>query len=142
MGTPFAPFFYRLLGARIGKRVYLGTPLYDPNATSITPFAFWYPPVVAQVVAPISAVVPSEAFSWAWTGVLVACLLNFLGMPIFVLLPFYVEKALGAGADWYGFLLAAMSIGSVLGFAPGPGSGVFCPPWRSPSISAATSRYA
>jgi MFS family permease len=48
--------------------------------------------------------------------VLVACLLNFLGMPLFVLLPFYVEKALGAGADWYGFLLAAMSIGAVLGY--------------------------
>ncbi|HEX3528149.1 MAG TPA: MFS transporter [Thermoanaerobaculia bacterium] len=48
--------------------------------------------------------------------ILVACLLNFLAMPIFVLLPFYVEKALGAGADWYGFLAASMSIGSVSGF--------------------------
>ena len=39
-----------------------GQPLYDPAATSITPFAYWYPPIVAQVMAPISAVVPSFVF--------------------------------------------------------------------------------
>jgi non-ribosomal peptide synthetase-like protein len=35
LGTPLAPFFYRLLGARIGKRVYLGTPLHDPDLVTI-----------------------------------------------------------------------------------------------------------
>jgi len=59
-------------------------------------------------------------YVWSRTGmrdfVLVACLLNFLGMPMFVLLPFYVDTALHAGADWYGFLLAAMSIGAVAGY--------------------------
>ncbi|HKH48750.1 MAG TPA: MFS transporter [Thermoanaerobaculia bacterium] len=58
-------------------------------------------------------------YVWSRTGmrdfVLVACLLNFLGMPMFVLLPFYVD-VLHAGADWYGFLLAAMSIGAVAGY--------------------------
>jgi len=49
--------------------------------------------------------------------VLVACLLNFLGTPMFVLLPFHVDKGLRAGGEWYGFLLAAMSVGSILGYA-------------------------
>ncbi|HEV3257006.1 MAG TPA: amino acid adenylation domain-containing protein, partial [Gemmataceae bacterium] len=35
VGTPLAPFFYRLLGARIGKRVYLGAPLQDPDLVTI-----------------------------------------------------------------------------------------------------------
>ena len=59
-------------------------------------------------------------YVWGRTGmrdfILVACLLNFLCTPIFVLLPFYVDATLGAGADWYGFLLAGMSIGSVVGY--------------------------
>src|SRR5439155_232047 len=50
-----------------------GEPLYDPNASSNTPFAYWYPPVVAQVVAPISAILPSDAFSWAWLALLLGC---------------------------------------------------------------------
>jgi non-ribosomal peptide synthetase-like protein len=35
VGTPIAPFFYRLLGARIGKRVYLGVALHDPDLVTI-----------------------------------------------------------------------------------------------------------
>jgi hypothetical protein len=56
------------------RRLLAGEPLYDPAATAVTPYAFWYPPIVAQVLAPIAAILPAEAFSWAWTGLLLACL--------------------------------------------------------------------
>jgi MFS family permease len=63
-----------------------------------------------------------EGFGYVWRRagmrdfILVACLLNFLGTPMFVLLPFYVDTVLKVTADWYGYLLAAMSIGAVAGF--------------------------
>ncbi len=41
---------------------------------------------------------------------------NFFLMPMLVLLPIYIERYLHAGPEWYGFLLAAMSLGSLLGF--------------------------
>ncbi len=47
---------------------------------------------------------------------LLSSVINFLLMPVFVLLPFYVELNLTGGAEWYGFLLAAMSAGAVAGF--------------------------
>lgn len=43
--------------------------------------------------------------------------INFLFMPMFVLLPFYVEGQLAREAEWYGFLLAAIGAGSLVGFA-------------------------
>ena len=46
----------------------------------------------------------------------VASTFNFLVMPVFVLMPFYVDLRLGKGAAWYGFLLAAMSVGSIIGY--------------------------
>jgi len=48
--------------------------------------------------------------------VVIAALLNFLFSPVLVLLPFYVHNQLGAKAAWYGYLLAAMSLGSIAGF--------------------------
>ncbi len=56
-----------------GQRLLHGEPLYDPTASSNTPFAYWYPPVVAQLVAPVSAILPSEVFSWAWLALLLGC---------------------------------------------------------------------
>jgi MFS family permease len=48
--------------------------------------------------------------------ILIAALLNFLFSPIAVLLPFYVQNQLGAKAAWYGYLLAAMSAGTIAGY--------------------------
>ena len=80
-----------------GQRLLNGQPLYDPAASSITPFAYWYPPVVAQVVAPISAVVSSDLFSALWTVLLLGCLLWLAGgrplvfLALFVFLPVATE---------------------------------------------------
>ncbi len=57
-----------------GQRLLAGEALYDPSASSVTPFAFWYPPIVAQVMAPISAVLPSLVFSAVWTVLMLGCL--------------------------------------------------------------------
>ena len=59
-------------------------------------------------------------YLWKQTGLrdftLIASLVNFLGMPILVLFPFFVELYLLKDARWYGFLLAAIGAGSVAGF--------------------------
>ena len=47
---------------------------------------------------------------------ILASMINFFSVPILVLFPFYVELYLKAGARWYGFLLAAMSGGAVVGY--------------------------
>ncbi len=46
----------------------------------------------------------------------ISSVFNFLLMPIFVLLPFYVDLTIAKGVEWYGFLLAAISFGAVLGY--------------------------
>lgn len=60
-------------------------------------------------------------YVWSWRGmrtfVLTIAGVNFLFMPVFVLLPFYVTDVLGQGAGGYGFLLASMSLGSLTGLA-------------------------
>ena len=56
------------------RRLLDGLPLYDPTATSITPYAYWYPPVFAQVMAPVALVLPSLWFTAAWTLLMLACL--------------------------------------------------------------------
>jgi MFS family permease len=42
---------------------------------------------------------------------------NFLFMPVFVLLPLYVRSVLDRGPDWYGFLLAGSAAGALCGAA-------------------------
>lgn len=56
------------------SRLAAGVPLYDPSAASNTPFAYWYPPPLAQVLAPFTGLVSADAFSVAWTILLLACL--------------------------------------------------------------------
>src|SRR5438132_6434831 len=69
-GTPSDEHAYWLAG----QRLIAGANLYDPAAIGNTPFAYWYPPIVAQAIAPVTAVLPSAVFSAAWIGLLLACL--------------------------------------------------------------------
>jgi len=59
-------------------------------------------------------------FVWQTHGlrdlVLISAMLNFFLVPIIILLPFYVEDFLRVTEDWYGFLLAAFGLGSILGY--------------------------
>lgn len=48
--------------------------------------------------------------------VLLSAASSFFATPFVVLLPFYVEGRLRAPVDWYGFILAAFGVGSLLGF--------------------------
>jgi MFS family permease len=63
-----------------------------------------------------------EGFRYIWRQaglrdfIGIASLVNFFGMPIAVLLPFYVELYLKLESKWYGFLMAAISLGSVAGY--------------------------
>lgn len=52
------------------RRIIEGQPLYDPAATIITPYAYLYPPPLAQVMVPIALVVPSWLFSAGWTALM------------------------------------------------------------------------
>ncbi len=47
---------------------------------------------------------------------LAAALLHLLIAPMLLLLPFYVEDYLRQNASWYGYLLAAVGLGSVIGY--------------------------
>jgi len=59
-------------------------------------------------------------FIWSHPGLrslfVFAAVLNFFFSPITVLLPFYVEDTLQASPDWFGYLMAALGVGSAGGY--------------------------
>ena len=52
------------------RRLIEGQPLYDPTVTIITPFAYLYPPPLAQALVPVAAVVPDWLFSYGWIALM------------------------------------------------------------------------
>jgi alpha-1,2-mannosyltransferase len=79
------------------QRLLNGQPLYDPTATSVTPWAYWYPPPLAQFLMPVAAILPSRVFDLAWVGLSLVCLLWIAGwrpliaLALVVFLPVTVE---------------------------------------------------
>jgi hypothetical protein len=69
-----------------GVRLATGQPLYDPTAASNTPFAYWYPPPLAQLLAPLTQVVSADVFSVLWTVLLLGCLWWLGGRDVLVAL--------------------------------------------------------
>lgn len=62
----------------------------------------------------------TAAFVWSHPGMrqllTSAAAVNFLAMPVIVLLPFHVARHLGLGPAWYGLMLAGMGGGSMLAY--------------------------
>jgi MFS family permease len=64
-----------------------------------------------------------EGFKYVWKDrglrylLITATFLNFFLAPIGVLLPFFVEDHLGATPDWFGFILASLGIGALVGYS-------------------------
>ncbi len=69
-----------------GSRLAIGATLYDPGAVPGTPYAYWYPPPLAQVLAPLTLFVSADAFSVAWTALLLVCLWWLAGRRLLVAL--------------------------------------------------------
>jgi MFS family permease len=63
-----------------------------------------------------------EGLRYVWTStglkglVLISAVYSFFAAPLLVLLPFYVNDYLKVPADWYGFLLAALAVGELIGY--------------------------
>jgi hypothetical protein len=64
------------------RRLLEGQPLYDPAATIVTPFAYLYPPPLAQALVPVAAVAPSWLFSAGWTVLMGAALFWLAGKDV------------------------------------------------------------
>jgi DHA3 family macrolide efflux protein-like MFS transporter len=64
----------------------------------------------------------ADGFRYLWNQpglrdfIAVASVVNFFAMPISVLLPFYVELYLKVDDKWYGFLMAVIGAGNIVGF--------------------------
>ncbi len=68
------------------ERLVHGEALYDPSAAPNTPYAYWYPPVLAQVLAPLTLVIPQAVFTILWTLLVVGCVWVLAGRNVFVAL--------------------------------------------------------
>lgn len=82
---------------RAAQRLLAGQPLYDPSAVPNTPYAYWNPPPLAQVLAPLTGLVSPEAFTAIWTALLLGCLWWLggrsvvVGLALVAFLPVAVE---------------------------------------------------
>lgn len=64
-----------------------GGSMYDATATpGDVSYGYWYPPPLAQVLAPFTSLISSESFSVVWTALLLGCLWWLGGRDVLVAL--------------------------------------------------------
>ena len=138
------------IGAR---RLIDGVPLYDPTATVVTPYAYRYPPPLAQFLVPFALLMSPAVFTATWTVLLMGCLYWLAGRDIWVMLALIAFPPVAVEL-WYRnihLILAVLlvfgmrrwsgfhAIGASIKFAPGLGI-VFLAVrrrWREASVAAA-----
>ncbi|MDP9482929.1 MAG: glycosyltransferase 87 family protein, partial [Chloroflexota bacterium] len=114
-GTPSDEYAYWLAAERLRA----GELLYDPSAQPGTPYAYFYPPPLAQVLAPFTAVVPDGVYVAAWTVLLLACLWWLAGrrplvaLALVAFIPVAVEL-------WYRNVHLVLAVLVVLGLRRSP----------------------
>jgi Glycosyltransferase family 87 len=102
------------------KRLVAGLSLYDPSATPGTPYAYFYPPPAAQVLAPFTSFVPDAIFVAAWTVLLLACIWWLAGGNIFVALALVAFIPISIEL-WYRNVHLVLAVLIVLGLRRHPG---------------------
>ncbi len=129
-------YFDGLAYWRAGERLVSGASVYQAGLVG-TPLAYWYPPPLAQALAPITTVVPEVVFNWLWITLLVGCLwwlvdgqpLWFLASLVFlpvavelnvrnIHLPLAVMIVIGLSRRGWSWLLG---VGAVIKIAPAVG---------------------
>lgn len=124
VGQAFGGTLYRLLGAPLLLLSNAVTFLYAAAGSAVIRIPQQLPekvPAWRDSVRVFAADLKDGLrYVWAAPGlkglVLISALGNFFTAPILLLLPFYVREYLAVSEDWYGYLLAAFGVGSVLGF--------------------------
>ncbi len=113
-GTPSDEYAYWLAA----KRLVAGEPLYDPNALLNTPYAYFYPPPLAQVLAPLTVVLSDAVYIAGWTALLLVCLLWHGGRNVIISLAL-VAFAPVAVELWYRNVHLILAVLIVLGLRRG-----------------------
>jgi hypothetical protein len=118
-----------------GHRLIGGQPIYAPVEIAFEPFAYHYPPPLAQVLAPITLVVPALAFCIVYRAVMILALWDLAGrklLRMLALLAFvpmavalrienveiFMAVAIGLGLGRWPWLFA---VGALIKISPGLG---------------------
>ncbi len=124
LGQGSGGVLYRLLGAPVLFLVDAISYIFS----AISEMFITIPQVIAQksksrrelFAAFYRDTVEGYHFIWKNKGMrylfVAAATLNFFVTPILILLPFYVEDFLGAREDWFGYLIAGLGAGAMLGY--------------------------
>ncbi len=103
------------------RRLIDGDLLYDPTASIVTPYAYLYPPPLAQSLVPVVAIVPAWLFSLGWTGLMLVALWWLAGRDVVRALALVAFPPI-AVEFWFRNVHLFLAVLVVLGLRRWPGS--------------------